>query len=172
MVRVVARAALAKAEARAVVEKEVEARAEAAMVVAATVEVTEEAVMAASTGAGAMAEATVGVETVARARAMSAARARAVRATTVAIKLTRPMARPHQGNAKRHSTPSHDDGVERQKMQSPGVAERTAMECCSSVSASTALDLAPFRRLLIAFLENRGMGIPRKVCDDERDSNS
>ena len=113
---------------RAVVEKEVEARAEAAMVVAATAEVTEEAVMAASTGAGAMAEATVGVETVARARAMSAARARAVRATTVAIKLTRPMARPHQGNAKRHSTPSHDDGVERQKMQSPGVAERTAMK--------------------------------------------
>ena len=93
------------------------------MVVAATVEVTEEAVMAASTGAGAMAEATVGVETVARARAMSAARARAVRATTVAIKLTRPMARPHQGNAKRHSTPSHDDGVERQNMRSPGVAE-------------------------------------------------
>ena len=112
---------MAKAEARAVVEKEVEARAEAAMVVAATVEVTEEAVMAASTGAGAMAEATVGVETVARARAMSAARARAVRATTVAIKLTRPMARPHQGNAKRHSTPSHDDGVERQVGAAPRV---------------------------------------------------
>ena len=45
-----------------------------------------------------------------------AAVARAVRATTVAIQLTRPMARPHQGNAKRHSTPSHDDGVERQKI--------------------------------------------------------
>ena len=95
-------------------------RGEAAMEVAATVEVTEEAVMAAATGAVAMVESTVGVETVARARA--------VRATTVAIKLTRPMARPHQGNAKRHSTPSHDDGVERQKMQSPGVAERTAMK--------------------------------------------
>ena len=50
-----------------------------------------------------------------------ARRARAARATTAATKLCNhaPDGAPPSGNAKRHSTPSRDDGVERQRSATP-----------------------------------------------------
>ena len=48
-------------------------------------------------------------------------RARAARAMTAATKLSNhaPDGAPPSGNAKRHSTPSRDDGVERQRSATP-----------------------------------------------------
>ena len=57
------------------------------------------------------------------------------------------MARPHQGNAKRHSTPSHDDGVERQVGAAPHVfLNCAATQCYCEVAAVASADLDWRRR--------------------------